>query len=137
MKKMNDEEAGVKGYIAQNGVWNGAALARQPDINYGQDSASQHLFGEYLAKAYSEKIKMIFVYAPMYIGVTKKIKDMKGMYQMYDSFARKYNIPILDYNYDSLSYDTTYFYNGTHLNKTGAELFSIKLAHAIDSLERK
>jgi lysophospholipase L1-like esterase len=53
---------------------------------------------------------------------------------MYDSIARKYNIPILDYHYDPISFDTAYFYNATHMNKRGAELFTAKLAHDIDSL---
>jgi lysophospholipase L1-like esterase len=74
------------------------------------------------------------VYAPLYIDATEKIINIEGMYQMYDSIARKYNIPILDYNYDPISYDTIYFYNATHLNKKGAELFSVKLAHDIDTL---
>ena len=56
------------------------------------------------------------------------------MYAMYDSIARKYDIPILDYNYDPISYDTAYFYNAMHSNKKGAELFSVKLTHDIDSL---
>ena len=43
--------------------------------------------------------------------------------------------PILNYTYDPISYDTNFFYNATHLNKTGAELFTRKLAHDIDSLQ--
>ena len=58
----------------------------------------------------------------------------KKMYEMYDTIAQRFNIPILDYNDISMCYDTTYFYNGTHLNKLGAEVFTTKLAHDIDSL---
>ena len=56
------------------------------------------------------------------------------MYKMYDTIAVRFNIPILDYNDIPLCYDTTYFYNGTHLNRIGAESFTIQLAHDIDSI---
>ena len=55
------------------------------------------------------------------------------MFLMFDNIAKKYDIPILNYTYDSLSYDTLYFYNAMHLNKMGAEIFSTKLARDIDS----
>jgi hypothetical protein len=53
---------------------------------------------------------------------------------MYDSIACEFHIPILDYSDIPMCYDTAYFYNATHLNKTGAELFTTKLAHDIDSI---
>jgi len=124
----------IKGYIGLNKLWDGSLLAKQTEIHYSQDSLALLLFDKYLAKAKSENIRVIFVYAPFYIGAIEKVKNIEGMYQMYDSIAQKYNIPILDYTYDSLSYDTTYFYNAEHLNKKGSELFSAKLAHDIDSL---
>ncbi len=55
----------------------------------------------------------------------------EGM-QIYHSFSKKYDIPFLDYSDDtSLTYDTAYFYNAMHLNKKGAELFTLKLANDI------
>ncbi|MDR0940745.1 MAG: hypothetical protein LBM68_00805 [Bacteroidales bacterium] len=134
MTDFNDGCNVFKGYQGVIREWNGAILAEQTEINYSQDSAMLVKFDNYLASAYSQNIKVIFVYAPVYIEATKKIKNIEGMYAMYDSIAQKYDIPILDYNYDAISYDTTYFYNATHLNKKGAELFSTKLAHDIDSL---
>jgi len=124
----------VKGYRGMDKEWNGKAYNEQKEIFYAQDSAMLVLFDKYLAKAKSENVKVIFVYAPYYIGATKKVKNIEGMHAMSDSIARKYDIPILDYSYDPISYDTTYFYNAMHLNKKGAELFSIKFAHDIDSL---
>ena len=124
----------VKGYSGKNKEWDGKKFKEQKEIFYAQDSAMLSLFDKYLARAYSENIKVIFVYAPMYIGATEKVINIEGMYQMYDSIAQKYDIPILDYNYNPISYDTAYFYNAMHLNKKGSELFSIKLAHDIDSL---
>ena len=129
-----DDYVSVKGYCGVTLKWNGSNLIKQKEINYSQDTTALSLFDKYLSAAKSEDIKIIFVYAPIYIEGTKKIRNIDGMYAMYDSIAKKYDIPILDYNYSFISYDTAYFYNAMHLNKTGAELFSVKLAHDIDSL---
>ena len=123
-----------KGYYGTDKQWDGSAFREQTKINYVQDCLVLSSFDKFLAMAYSEDIKVIFVYAPLYIGVTEKLQNVEGMYQMYDSIARKYNIPILDYNDDLMSYDSLSFYNATHLNRKNAELFTIKLAHDIDSL---
>jgi len=124
----------TKGYRGKDLKWDGSKFKKLTEINYLHDSLSLSQFDRYLAKANSENIKIIFVYAPTYIGATEKIKNIEGMYIMYDSIAQKYDIPILDYNYSFISYDTAYFHNATHLNKIGADLFSAKLAYDIDSL---
>ena len=134
IRLVGDEAVLTKGYYGIDQPWNGTYLNELTEINYLQDTLALSLFDKYLAKACSENIRVIFVYAPMYIGATRKIINVEGMYQMYDSIARKYNIPILDYNYAPMSYDTACFYNSTHLNRKSAELFSVKLAHDIDSL---
>ena len=51
------------------------------------------------------------------------------MWKTFQQIADQYNIPILNYQYDSLSYDTNYFYNRLHLNRKGAEKFSRQLAN--------
>ena len=124
----------TKGYLANNLEWDGSNLRKIVEIDYSRDTFSLINFDNYLNQAKKDGVQILFVYAPTYIGVTEKIKNIEGMYQMYADIAQKYNIPILDYTYDLISYDTVFFYNGTHLNKTGAELFSTKLAHDIDSL---
>ena len=39
-----------------------------------------------------------------------------------------------DYTYDTICYDTAYFYNTMCLNRTGANLFLQKVARDIDSV---
>ena len=124
----------TKGYYGFDIPWDSSNFEKITELIYAKDSQAISAFDTYLSKARAENIQVVFVYAPVYIGATEKIKNIEGMYHMYDSIAQKYAIPILDFNYDPMSYDTTYFYNATHLNRVGAELFSIKLAHALDSL---
>ena len=137
VKKINSSagyDYKIKGFGPSERLWDGAYLEQYNDFDYGKDPIAIQLFDNYLAMAYSENIRVIFVYAPIYIAVTDKMINLEGMYAMYDSIARKYNIPILDYTFDPISYDTTFFFEPLNLNKIGAELFSLKLAHDIDSL---
>lgn len=124
----------VKGYYGRNITWDGTEYNKIENIDYSQDPVALKMFDGFLNDVTGKGTKVLFVYAPIYIGVTKKIADIKSMNEMYDTLAKKYNIPILDYSYNSICYDTAYFYNATHMNKKGSELFSVKLAHDIDSL---
>lgn len=75
------------------------------------------------------------VYAPFYIGATQKMgSDADSMFAFYQRIADHYGYPVLNYTYDSISYDTLNFYNASHLNRRGAELFSKKLADDLNIL---
>lgn len=123
-----------KGFAGVNWDWDGTKYLNVKKIECAKDSQALVKFCEFISDVISSGTKVLFVYAPLYIGATNKIVNIEGMYEMYDTIAKKYDIPILDYNYDPICYDTTYFYNATHLNRKGAELFTTKLAHDIDSL---
>ena len=130
-----EEELLIKGYKGQEKKWDSSAFKTIDKFEYAQNSSAIALFDEYIKSVHGDSIKIVFVYAPLCIEATNKINNVEGMYMMYDSIARKYNIPILDYTYIPISYDTAYFYNATHLNKLGAELFSTQLALDIKELE--
>jgi hypothetical protein len=128
--------AGVryKGYQGQEREWDGSQLAEilskdslvsviEPDI--------VELFDSFLSHCKENNIQVIFVFTPQYIKATEFTKNKDEVIDIYRSFSKKYDIPFLDYSHDPLCYDTTYFYNAMHLNKTGAELFSFKLANDI------
>ena len=91
-------------------------------------------FKKFLNELTIDGTKVIFVFAPIYHEVLEKCSEREVIYRMYDSIACEFHIPILDYSDIPMCYDTAYFYNATHLNKQGAELFTTKLAHDIDSL---
>lgn len=137
LRKTNDYDKQnplYKGYCGQNLNWDGSIFSKIDSIHYDQNNDALKLFNAYLKKAKEENIEVVFVYSPMYIGAIQKIVNLKGMFAMYDSIAKNFSIPILDYTYDSISYDTSYFYNAEHLNKKGAELFSTKLANDLKAV---
>lgn len=123
-----------KGYRGNNLQWDGSRLSNIDTVFYSKDPIALKLFDEYLTMNNNENIKVILVYAPVYKDVTRKIYDLKGLNDMYENFAHKYGLKILDYTNDSICMDKTNFYNGTHLNKRGAEIFSGKLAKDLKTI---
>lgn len=124
-----------KGFIPREQVWNGEVYKEQPlHIMSEVDKRTRGMFEDFLEKAYRDSIKVIFCFAPIYIGYTERIDNLDEIYSLFGRYADKYEIPILDYTYSEISYDTTFFYNATHMNKRGVEIFCVKLANDIDSM---
>lgn len=123
-----------KGFRGYDKKWDGSGLRQQTSIPYEKDTAIIRQFRDFLSECRRDSISVLLVTSPFYIGGTEKMEDPAGMHNMFADLAADFDIPYLDYTYDKLSYDTTYFYNTMHLNSTGANLFSEKLAHDIDSL---
>ena len=124
----------VAGYHAFDKDWDGTNLVNLDSIECACDTNMINMFDGFLEREVNKGVKIIFVYAPIYFEARQKLVNEKKMFEMYDSIARKFDITILDYNDMPMCYDTTYFYNATHLNRIGAELFTTKLAYDIDSL---
>lgn len=124
-----------KGFIAMDKEWDGAAFRQIDTLGLTVNPEAVEIFDRYLAQCQSEGIQVVMVYAPFYIGATRKMGPAADtMFAIYQSFADRYDCQILNYTYDSLCYDTDFFYNATHLNKKGAELFSVKLARDLDDM---
>ncbi len=117
----------IKGYRANEYEWDGSNLEKIQSVKFENNQFAIKLFDEYLAKAKREDIEVIIVFAPLYIDVIKKISDYNALLNLYHSIADKYNYKILDYSNIDISLSKSNFYNATHLNKQGAESFSIIL----------
>ena len=118
-----------KGYHGIDEVYDGTRFRQVSTVQFDYTDTSLCLFDEYLARNKAEGIKMIFVYSPTYIGVLDKMTNLNEMYSVYQELADRYDIPVLDYTYMGMCYDTTFFANATHLNIAGAKIFSDSLAN--------
>lgn len=134
MKNKLARPAMYKGYVAHDEAWDGSTFSSITSVPFEWNQGVVEMFDRYLAQCKEEGIPLVMVFAPIYIGVTEKMDDPQEMFGFYQSFADRYGFPILNYTYDSLCYDTAYFYNATHLNRKGAELFSTKLAMDIKAM---
>lgn len=121
----------TKGYHAIDRSWDGKAFMQVDSIMFLKNDDTVTQFDEYLARNKSEGINMIFVYAPLYYGATLKTINLDEMHAFYQTYADKYDIPILDYTYMDLCYDTTFFCNAMHLNRLGANIYTDSLANDI------
>jgi len=123
-----------KGYFGRDEHWDGTAFRNVSRVDFSINQKAVAIFDSYLASCKMDSVQVVLVFAPIYVGVTEKMDDPQQMFDYYQGFSDKYGCPILNYTFDSISYDTNYFYNATHLNKLGSELFTTKLANDIESL---
>lgn len=91
------------------------------------------LLSQLLQEVTREGVQPVFVYAPQY-ELLRTHLQMTQCIHVYDSLAAEYHIPILDYSAIEWSNDSAYFYNANHVNRQGAALFTVRLAHDIDSI---
>lgn len=124
-----------KGYVPRDDSWDGSAFQQIDTLGFTCNPDAVNIFDHYLAQCQKEGIHVVMVYAPFYIGATRKMGPaVDSMFALYQSFADRYGCDILNYIYDSISYDTLNFYNASHMNRRGAELFSTKLAKDLSEL---
>lgn len=93
------------------------------------DSVSITLFKQFLSDCKTDTIQVILVYTPEYVEGQTFIKNRKEIIAMLEDIAAKHEVPLLNYTTDSMCMNKDLFYNSTHMNHIGAEIFSQKLAH--------
>ena len=125
-----------KGFKGFDKPWDGRAYRKQKRVTYNSDTAIIRQFREFLDDCRRDSIPVVLVTSPFYIGGTRKMADSTAMHAMFAQIADDYGLPFLDYTYDELCHDTANFYNTMHLNRTGANLFTEKVARDIDSVMR-
>ncbi len=98
------------------------------------DKQVLHDFVDFIEVIKKDNIQLTLVVAPLYIEGQSRILNINEHLSVIDSISKHYKLPLLDYTQDSLSFDKSLFYNNMHLNKTGAELFSTRLALDLKSI---
>jgi hypothetical protein len=133
-----DTTSKYKGYRGNDFVWNKdfeSFKKRFPKgAKYKFDKEVIRQFNEYLTFCQQEDIKVILVYAPEYFEVQPYYKNKAELIKLCQESTKKYNCQFLDYSKNSLCYNRDYFYNSQHLNKQGAELFSLDLARKMKQI---
>ena len=138
LNPQDNELKRVKGYEPQNMLWGTDFEQVKKEMNTYSvkiDSATVLLFERYLQECKTNGIKIILVYTPEYIEGQKFVKNRDEVIQIFTTFSRKYDVPFYDFSKDSMSFQTKYFFNSMHLNKTGAELFTNKLIKKIKEIQ--
>jgi hypothetical protein len=123
-----------KGYQARDIPWSPVDLDGLDTIHYHQEKQAIELLDSFLHNCCKDSISVILIHSPFQREGFEKIQNHDEMLDLFRSIAKRHNIPFLDYTEDPICYDTLYFYNAMHLNAHGADIFSTKLAHDLDSL---
>lgn len=128
-----------KGWTKHIGPWNGTnleyLLETDGQINCNINDTVVDIFENLLIQLRLEDVRVVMVYSPMYIKAQENMSpNFDAIMEVYTLLSKKYEVPILDYRSLPMNSDTTFFVDATHLNYIGAELFTTKLAHDIDSL---
>ena len=116
-----------KGYQGWGGVWNN-------DLNNAKQTMKQYeakldpklvdLFDTFLVECKEKEIEVILVYTPEYLEGQSFVKNRTEIITLFENFSEIHKVPFLDYSGNEICTKKEYFYNASHLNKTGAELFT-------------
>lgn len=125
-----------KGYRGNDWGWNPASLNKDTIFNVRINWNIVEALDGFMENSETDGIHVIFVKSPVYQPLYNHFSGIQLTDSIFASIAEKYKVPILDYYYSPIGLDSTYFYNPSHLNTKGAEVFSKQLCEDIDSLLR-
>ena len=123
-----------RGFAGMNKTWNADldnAMAKDSNFHVNLDTASLNLFEQFIGQCRELNIELVLVYTPEYIGGQSFVKNRSDIIKLYNCIAEKHQIPFIDFSNDEICSNRSYFYNSTHLNSIGADLFTRKLVHIL------
>ena len=123
-----------KGYRGNDYVWEVAplSLVDQTKVEFCDMTVAEKL-DSFVQRTCNEDVNVVFVKSPVYESFYE-ISDAHISDSIFNSIAIHYCIPVLDYYSCEICNDSSNFYNYTHLNKKGSELFTKELCRDLDSL---
>lgn len=74
------------------------------------------------------EINLIFVYSPIYSGFLENIENKDFILNKFKEISSANGIRFFDYSNSHFCNDTKYFFDIDHMNKTGADAFTIELS---------
>ena len=127
-----------KGYKCKLDHWDrGPLLPLDTIITLPIHVNAVHMLDSLVDVSCREGINVVFVKSPIYYPLRAKFSNIGQIDSVYQAISQKYNIPILDYSFSGISMDSSCFVNPTHLNCFGAESFTLKLCHDLDSIAHR
>lgn len=121
------------GFQGQNKPWEGLNNYKKPTF-FKQDNYLRNEFEKMILDCQKNKCKVILVYAPEYSASKHLIKNKKEIINYYNQVSKKYNIEFLDYSDGEISTNKLLFYNNSHLNTVGADIFTKQLTSDLNKI---
>lgn len=132
-------DAFLNGYIVNNSNWDNQEWAIFEN-NRLQEVVDSKIFHDLYANGFNKltsileyskqhNIKVLLVWSPQYIEVQKfKLNQRTYVDEFIKKIAAEYNVDYLNFSNNNLVFDTSNFYNHSHLNYKGASEFSKQIA---------
>ena len=130
----------VKGFYGKDLPWKDDITKRLKNIYtkrkwktkpFTPENSTITLFDQFLADCKASDIDVLLVYSPFHFESIPYLKDNKEAPGQYAQFADKYDLTFLNYLDDPICKDQSNFYNASHLNAKGVDLFTLKLIEDI------
>jgi hypothetical protein len=126
-----DKPYRINGHMGQELEWTDdfdKAQKNKTQMVVEVDLQIRDLFYKFLGECIENGITPIIVYSPEYAEYRDYVTNREEVISTFKAAAEKYGLVFLDYSNDEISFDKKYFYNSTHLNKEGSELFTAKFS---------
>jgi hypothetical protein len=89
---------------------------------------SIHLFEQFIQECRELEIELLMVYTPEHVLGQEYIANREEIFEIFNRLSQENKIPFFDYSNHEICKDTSYFYNASHLNLEGTEIFNAQLA---------
>ena len=116
-----------EGFMSYDRKWD-VNWAKMKKKNSDFDFNDYPLLEELIKRCKKENIKLVFTIAPEFYKGQDYMLNRDEVINRYKTTLQKYNLPLLDYSEDTISYQQKYFYNTTHMNNKGADVFTKELS---------
>lgn len=112
----------------------GEILPKKDMITNAYDDDAVEMFDSFVRQMREDDISVVFVKYPVYFPLRAKFTNIEESDSIFEAVSKKYDVPILDFSYSTVSMDSTNYINPSHLSKKGAEVFTKEFCQHIDSL---
>ena len=116
------------GFKSYSRKWNVKWEKMKPK-NSDFDEVDFTLLEELIQICKKENIQLVFTIAPEFYKGQDYMLNRNKVIHLYEQTLEKHHLPLIDYSSDSISFQQKYFYNTTHMNNVGADVFTKELAN--------
>lgn len=102
--------------------------------NVAIDTQVVNLFKRFIRECEADSVPVILLYSPEYIEGQRFVSNRDSLFNFFHQLSSSHGLLFLDYSQDTICHDRSLFFNASHLNRTGAEIFSRKLAGNLRSI---
>lgn len=127
-----------KGYSNLNERWSpeGMLEAKLNPKEYTIEPELALQFKHTIKELKANGTNVIIVSSPFYFEGLDGVANISSIIDSIQLYANQVQCPLYNFTNDPICYDTSFFFNAWHMNDKGASIFSTKIAHILDSLEK-